>query len=98
MKYVKFYLAPLLTSTVFIGILLGSHWMWMGFVFIFVVMILGDAFLSEDRSQPEYDYPWLLELPLHMALPFVFVLLVIFAWSSGSENQDFLYLGKILNG
>ena len=72
--------------------------MWMGFVIIFVVMILGDAFLSEDPSKPEYDYPWLLELPLHMALPFIFVLLVAFAWSSGSESQDFLNLGEILNG
>ena len=72
--------------------------MWMGFVTIFSVMILGDAFLSEDPSQPEYDYPRLLELPLHMALPFVFILLVSFAWSSGSENQDFLNLGEILNG
>ena len=98
MKYVKYYVAPLLTSILLIGILMGGHWMWMGFVIIFVVMILGDAFLSEDPSKPEYDYPWLLELPLHMALPFVFVLLVAFAWSSGSESQDFLNLGEILNG
>ena len=72
--------------------------MWMGFVTIFSVMILGDAFLSEDPSQPEYDYPLLLELPLHMALPFVFILLVSFAWSSGSEDQDLVNLGEILNG
>ena len=72
---------------------MGGNWMWMGFVTIFAVMILGDALLSEDASQPEYDYPRLLELPLHMALPFVFILLVSFAWSSGSEDQDFLYLG-----
>ena len=77
---------------------MGGNWMWMGFVTIFSVMILGDAFLSEDPSQPEYDYPRLLELPLHMALPFVFILLVSFAWSSGSEDQDFLNLGEILNG
>lgn len=72
--------------------------MWMGLVVIFVVMIFGDAFLSEDPSQPEYDFPWLLELPLHMALPFIFALLVTFAWLSGSGNQDFLNLGKILSG
>ena len=71
--------------------------MWMGFVIIFSVVILGDAFLSEDPSQPEYDFPWLLELPLHMALPFILVLLVSFAWSTGSGNQDFMNLGKILN-
>ena len=79
MNYVKYYVAPLLTSILLIGILIGGHWMWMGFVIIFTVMILGDAFLSEDPSQPEYDYPRLLELPLHMALPFIFVLLVSFA-------------------
>ena len=55
MKYFKYYVAPLLTSILLIGILIGGHWMWMGFVIIFAVMILGDAFLSEDPSQPEYD-------------------------------------------
>ena len=67
--------------------------MWMGFAIIFSLMILGDAFLSEDPSKPEYNYPRLLELPLHMALPFVFLMLFSFAWSSGSEDQDFLNLG-----
>ena len=57
----------------------------------------GGCILSEDPSQPDYDYPMLLELPLHMAFPFVFLLLVSFAWSSGSGNQDFMNLGKILN-
>ena len=61
MNYVKYYVAPLLTSILLIGILIGGHWMWMGFVIIFSVMILGDAFLSEDPSQQEYDYPRLLE-------------------------------------
>ena len=98
MKYIKYYTAPLLTSIVSIGILMGGNWMWMGFAIIFSVMILGDAFLTEDHSQPEYDYPRLLELPLHMALPFVFFMLVSFAWSSGSEDQDFLNLGKIFYG
>ncbi len=77
---------------------MGGNWMWMGFVIIFSVMIIGDAFLSKDTSQPEYDYPKLLELPLHMALPFVFVLLLSLAWSSGSEDHDFMNLGEILNG
>ena len=72
MKYIKYYSAPLLTSIVTIGILMGGNWMWMGFAIIFSLMILGDAFLSEDPSKPEYNYPRLLELPLHMALPFVF--------------------------
>ena len=90
MKYAKYYIAPLLTSIVMIGILMGNHWMWMGLVTIFVVLILGDAVLGEDPSQPEYNYPRILELPLHMALPFVMALLVSFAWSSGSGNQDFL--------
>ena len=56
MKYIKYYTAPLLTSIVTIGILMGGNWMWMGFAIIFSVMILGDAFLTEDNSQPEYDY------------------------------------------
>ena len=98
MKYLNYYITPVLSLVVMIGILLGGHWMWFGLAVLFVVVIGGDAVLGEDASQPEYRHPWLIELPLHLALPFVAMLLLSFAWASGSGTQDFLGIGKLLTG
>ncbi|SVD28271.1 uncharacterized protein METZ01_LOCUS381125, partial [marine metagenome] len=68
MKYLKYYIVLLPTSSVLIGIFLGGHWMWLGLAVLFVVVIGGDAALGEDASQQEYSHPWLIELPLHLAL------------------------------
>ena len=65
MKYLKYYIIPLLSTSVLIGIYLGGHWMWMGLVVLFTVVIGGDAILGEDDSEHEFSYPLLLEIPLH---------------------------------
>ena len=97
MKYLKYYFAPLLSTPVFIGIYLGGHWMWLGLSVLFVVVIAGDAVLGEDNSQHQYSYPWLLEIPLHMALPIILLLLLTFAWTSGNTCEDFLGIGQLLS-
>lgn len=98
MKYLKYYIIPLLSTSVFIGIFLGGHWMWLGLSVLFIVVVGGDAVLGNDDSQPEYSYPWLLEIPLHLALPIIILLLLSFAWSAGSLGEDFLGIGKLLSG
>ncbi len=50
MKYLKYYIVPLLSTSVFIGIFLGGHWMWLGLVVLFLVVVGGDAVLGEDDS------------------------------------------------
>ena len=79
-----------------IGILLGGHWMWLGFIILFILVVGGDALLSDDVSTPDYKYTWILELPLHLALPMIFILLISFAWSSGSGSSDFMGMGAWL--
>lgn len=98
MKYLKYYIVLLPMSSLLIGIFLGGHWMCLGLAVLFVVVIGGDAALGEDASNPEYGYPWLIEFPLHLALPMIIILLLSFAWASGSGNQDFLNIGKSLKG
>ena len=74
-KYLKYYIVPLLSISVLIGIYLGGHWMWLGFFVLLIVVVGGDAILGEDDTQPEYSYPWLLEIPLHLALPIIILIL-----------------------
>jgi len=91
--YAKYYLTPLLAPAVLAGILLGGHWMWLGIGVIFLVLIGGDAIFGKDTSQPKYAHPRLVEIPLHLALPFLAVLLAALAWSAGSGTSDFLGIG-----
>ena len=96
--YIKYYIVPLITASVIMGILMGGHWMWLGFGILCIVVIGGDAVLGDDPSISKYNYPRLLEVPLHLALPMVLLLLASLAWASGRGTQDFLGIGKLLSG
>jgi alkane 1-monooxygenase len=98
MKYLRYYITPIMSSTIIIGILLGGHWMWLGLVTLFIVVIGGDAVLGEDTTHHKYSHPWLIELPLHLALPIILLMLLTFAWSTGSADEDFLGISKLLSG
>jgi hypothetical protein len=97
-KYLKYYITPILAQTVILGIFLSGNWMWLGFIVLFIVVIGGDAILGEDTSKPKYNYPWLIELPLHLALPIIVLMLFSFAWATGTADKDFLSIGKLLSG
>ena len=91
--YLKYYIIPALTPIFIISILLGGNWMWLGFGILVTIFIIGDAILGEDTAQPDYKHAWIIEVPLHLALPMLTTLLVAFAWSTGSGSQDFLRIG-----
>ena len=71
--------------------------MWLGFGILCIVVIGGDAILGDDISIPKYNYPRLLEVPLHLALPTIFFLLVSLAWVCGRGTQDFLGISNFLS-
>ena len=96
--YLKYYIMILLILPTIVGILLGGHWMWLGFIILFIVVVGGDALLSDDTSTPGYKYTWILELPLHLAFPMISILLVSLAWSSGSGSSDLMGIGVWLGG
>lgn len=92
----KYYLTPFITGIIIAGILLGSHWMWLGFITLCVILIGGDAFLGDDESTHHYSNPWFVEFPLHLSIPFIGLLLIALAWSTGQAEEDFLGIGKLL--
>jgi len=97
MKYLKYFLMPILTLPLIVGIFLGGNWMWLGLSLLFLIVIVGDAVLGDDTSNPQYNYPWLLEVPLHLALPLIGIVMMSLMWSSGSKYFDFLGLGQRLS-
>jgi hypothetical protein len=87
-RFLGVYLFALATT---VGIILGGAWMWLGFVVIYGVMILGDEVLGDDYSEPAYRNPWLLNGILYLALPVLGFMCFTLAWMAGSG--DLLGLG-----
>jgi alkane 1-monooxygenase len=95
LHYLKYYLTPALAPLFLLGLFAGGGWMWGGLIIMIVLLVGGDALLGEDTSEPEYRYPWLLELPLQAALPVLTLLVLTLAWTAGSGQEDFLGLGAL---
>ncbi len=95
--YIKYFLTPSLAPIGFVGVLLGGHWMWLGMIILTVVVIGGDALLGEDPKLQAYKYPWINEIPLHLALPLITVSLDVYAWALGTGESDFLGIGSFLS-
>ena len=98
LKYLKYYFSTLLIISAIYIPATGVNYPTYYFIGFSLLIILGDYFLGEDVSQPEYSYPWLIELPLHLALPIITAMLLSFAWASGSMGEDFLGIGVLLSG
>lgn len=94
-KYLKFMAAPLFFVPVFYaGLILGGSWMWFGLICTSFIVILGDLFLGEDVSEPEFSHPWLLQGILFLAFPILAFLLFFLAWTGGAgQGKDFLGFG-----
>ncbi|MBI2602978.1 MAG: alkane 1-monooxygenase [Deltaproteobacteria bacterium] len=96
MSYLRYFLAPLLAWFAIIGVLMGGHWLWLGLVIAFGVMMGGDSLLGQDASKLHFNHPWILQIPLYSALPVLTLLLLSFAWATGTGESDFLSLGANL--
>lgn len=59
-------------------------------------MIVGDSISGNDLSKPKYQYVFLLNLPLYLALPIGVMGLLILLWFSQSGDQDLLFLGSLV--
>lgn len=79
--YLKFSLFHLLTLTTILAILMGQHWIPIGYAAITVFIVFGDALLGDDNSTPEFDHPKMLTLQLYLALPLLCVLVFVSLWS-----------------
>ncbi len=93
--YAKYFLTPALVPTALLGPLLGGAWLWLGIAVVALLVVGGDTLLGNDPSEPRYRHPWILEIPLQLALPLLTLLLLALAWSAGPPPSDFLGIGAL---
>jgi hypothetical protein len=84
--YLKFSLFHLLSVITIVFVLLGNDWIWLGYLCMTALIILGDASLGDDLSIPKYQYHTLLTLQLWLALPLLCLLMWVSLWSVSEHD------------
>jgi hypothetical protein len=93
-KYLKFTLFYLLGILTIAAILMGQHWITVGYACITAFTILGDLIFGDDNTTPEYQHLFLLRVQLWFALPLLATLVLVAMWSIAAT--DILGLGQML--
>ena len=83
-KYIRYAATPILVLFGIYFAMKGQYWMWVYEAIFTLIVIFGDLFLGDDRSQPEYASPKLLNFFLYINLPLLFIILAISVWMAGS--------------
>ena len=83
-KYIRYAATPILVLFGIYFAMKGQYWMWVYEAVFTLIVIFGDLFLGDDRSQPEYTSPKLLNFFLYINLPLLFTILAISVWMAGS--------------
>lgn len=93
-KYGRFYSLTGLLLLALWGMLHGGPHMWLVFLVGFVIVSGGDALFGDDKSEPQYRHPWVLNLALYLTLPMLLLISAVFAWHL--SDRDILGLGAAL--
>lgn len=87
-KYLRYLASCVLIAITATGFLLGGHWMWLGIGVAMVVWVGGDLISGDDLTEPEYSYPAINDVMLHLVLPVLALGLFTYIWAA-SENDLF---------
>ena len=80
LKYLKFLTNHIFLSLFVLGMLLGDHWLWLGFSLVIIGGVLGDFLLGDHGEVVTYKYPTVLNVVMYSYLPSMIVAMVVFLW------------------
>ncbi len=86
-KYLKYFLS---TSILILAIYIcsyGSHYSTCFFIGFSLLIMLGDRLLGRDEIIEKYTYPHLLNLPIYLNLPLLFILLFEVIYIFGNQSS-----------
>ena len=87
LKYLRYLATPILVSISIYFAAMGKEWIWIYLVGFNMFVIFGDAFLGNDKSTPEYKYPFVLRLLLFINLPLIAILVSIAVYMAGQSSN-----------
>ena len=97
LKYLKFLTNHIFLSLFVLGMLLGGHWLWLGFLAFIIGSILGDLILGEHGEAPEFKFPFILNLIMYSYFPAMVITITVFLWmvAPGDLLSIGAYVGEI---
>jgi len=94
MKYLRFFIMPLLISLLILSLLIGPGYLIIFYITLGGLFILGDYFLPKDKKKPNYSHTWILNGALYINLPLFILLYFILGWYC--SDTDMLGFGHWL--
>ncbi len=88
LKFANYFLSTLLGIST---ILLGQHWILVGFGIFVAFYVIGDAFFGEDMSQPKLNNKMFLDAMLYASVPTTILLLSVCLWIVTPYNWAFMH-------
>lgn len=82
LHYLKFTSFPIIGFAVLHTMLQGGPWMYAGLIALFGFVVVGDAVLPDDRSEPRMEQEWFLNIMLWLTLPLLAWVSFTFAWAA----------------
>lgn len=86
-KYLRYLATPILVTLSIYFAAMGKQWIWIYLIGFNIFVIFGDAFLGNDKSTPEYKYPFILRLLLFINLPLIAILVSVAAYMAGDMSN-----------
>ena len=80
MKYLRFSIMPFLLLSLTISLFMGPTYIMIYFLFLNTLFILGDYLLPQDKKNPNYNNPWILNFLLFINLPLLISLYFMLGW------------------
>lgn len=79
--YLKFTTFPVIALAVIHIMMQGGAWMYSGIAALVLIVMVGDAVLPDDRTEPRFTHEWFLNLMLWATLPVLMWISLLFAWA-----------------
>ena len=90
MKYLKYFISPATLVVALFFILKGAYYPTAFLIGFSLFIILGDYFIKENLLEQLYKYPFLLNLPMYLNLPLLFVFISVSIFFLSNESSILL--------
>ena len=90
MKYLKYFISPATIIAALFCISNGAHYPTAFLIGFSLFIILGDLFVNQNNSVETFKYPSLLNLPIYINLPLLYIFIYLSIFSLTKESSSLL--------
>ncbi|MDF1821377.1 MAG: alkane 1-monooxygenase [Alcanivoracaceae bacterium] len=96
LRYLRFFVNPIVMTIISVGLLFGGVWMWLPGILYIAGVAIADQLYPHDTEEAPYKFPAVLDVALYLSLPMVLLLFVCLMWAMGSGSTDIFGIGAFI--